>query len=252
MATYWERYFDGWEVSIWRVAVFLSAIVCSWCITGYLRLHGYLRPGDARKINHILALSGVALWFGWLPAGMARASAMLTGACILLLVTITCLWHKSPPFSWAFAANTRPSDAPYESLLFWTSWLMSILALLIADLAFMDIQLSRTAALLVGISDGLAEPVGMRWGRHQYQIQWTQRMKPSTRSIEGSLCVALSSLVIILCCYVSSGIPWWPQLIGGALLVALALTLVEAVSPHGWDNFTVPITAALLLHAVIG
>ncbi len=116
----------------------------------------------------------------------------------------------------------------------------------------MDIQLCRTAALLVGISDGLAEPVGIRWGRHQYHVQWTSRMKPSTRSIEGSLCVAVSSFVIVLLSYASSGTLTWPLLIGGALLVAFVLTFVEAVSPHGWDNFTVPIAAALLLHAVFG
>lgn len=252
MAAYWERYFDGWELSYWRIVVFLVVIIFSWCSTGYLRLQGYLRAGDARKINHILALAGVALWFGWLPIGMARASAIVTGVCILILVTLTCLFRHIKPFSWAFAANTRPSDAPYESLLFWTSWLMSILALLIADLVFMDIQVSRTAALIVGISDGLAEPIGIRWGRHRYQVQWTNRMKPSVRSIEGSLCVAVSCFLIVVCSYASSGMLLWPQLIGGALLIALVLTIIEAISPHGWDNFTVPVSAAVMLHGVLG
>jgi phytol kinase len=245
---FWEEYFLALAPSPWRIAVFVSAIAASWCITGQLRLLGYLQPADARKINHILALAGLALWFGWLPAPVARGSALVTAALILVMVFLTCWLRAYLPFRCAFAANTRPSDAPNEALFFWSSWLISMVALWLADLLFLDVSITRTAALLVGVSDGLAEPVGLRWGYHRYRVHWWGTNRPSVRSVEGSLCVMVSSFLIALFCYWPSQPAMMPSIAAGALLVASILTLVEALSPHGWDNFTIPVSAALVLH----
>jgi dolichol kinase len=244
---FWRDYLGTLSISPGRIGLFVTVIAASWCSTGFLRLRGFLQPADARKINHILALAGVALWFGWLPPSLARGSALVTAALLLVLVLLTCWWRAHPPFQWAFAANTRPSDAPHEALFFWSSWLMSMGALWLADLVFMDIRITRTAALLVGLGDGLAEPIGMRWGTHRYSVKWWGLMRPAVRSVEGSLAVAVISFLVVVGCYwtAAPGV-----LVVGALLIACVLTLVEAGSPHGWDNFTIPVAAAALLHGI--
>jgi dolichol kinase len=56
------------------------------------------------------------------------------------------------------------------------------------------------------------------------------------------------SFLVVLFCY------WQPEaagltpVVGGAIVVGAVITLVEAISPHGWDNFTIPVSAALVLH----
>jgi dolichol kinase len=245
----WQEYFVSLQPSFWRVFVFIGLIAMSWCVTGYWRLAGKLQPADARKINHVLTLAGLAIWFGWLPEPMARGSALLTAVIILVMVAATCWFHPWPPFNWAFAANTRPSDRPHEALFFWSSWLLSMIALWLADLLFLDVPITRTAALLVGLGDGLAEPIGLRWGYHRYRVYGWGTKRPTFRSVEGSLCVMTISFLVVLFCYWPSEESALMPVVGGALIVAAVLTLVEALSPHGWDNFTIPVSAALVLHA---
>lgn len=246
MSTSWEWYFAAWQPDWRRIGLFVAAVLVSWCVTGALRLRGELRAGDARKINHVLALAGVALWFGWLPTEVARGSAIVTGATLLVCVLVTCGLREYRPFRWGFAANTRPSDAPHEAAFFWSSWLVSMVAILIADLLFLDMRVTRTAALVVGLADGLAEPVGVRWGRHRYSVQWPG-MRAAVRSVEGSLCVLVTSFLVVLGCY------WETEgVVAGTVLIAVLLTVVEAASPHGWDNFTIPVAAAVGLHGLLG
>jgi phytol kinase len=91
--------------------------------------------------------------------------------------------------------------------------------------------------------DALAAIVGERYGRHTY------RVLGSTRSLEGSLTAfgvsALSTGLVLA----GFGIP---GAVGAALLTALGATLVEAVSPRGLDNLTIPAASALLLVWLVG
>ncbi|MEM1658865.1 MAG: hypothetical protein QXX87_00450 [Candidatus Jordarchaeales archaeon] len=130
--------------------------------------------------------------------------------------------------------------------------------------------------------DGLAAIVGSKWGRHKYTV------RGNTRSVEGSLTVFLMSVVsaIITFTYYSY-FGFWPSLgmlhnklllvalLGTPLaimpvfmfqlmplhagLIVLALvgsilaTLIEALSPRGLDNLTLPLllTSTLILLAYI-
>lgn len=95
--------------------------------------------------------------------------------------------------------------------------------------------------------DALAALIGMRLGRHRY------RVGHSVRSWEGSTVMLLvSALVIMLSLWLLPGSAFCPLAppvgFGQALLVGLAAaaaaTLVEAISPHGTDNLSVPLVAA--------
>jgi dolichol kinase len=121
--------------------------------------------------------------------------------------------------------------------------------------------------------DAFAAIVGKRWGKHRYTVFGT------TRSIEGSVAMFAASAVTIwipLAIFLFEELwflaydvanrnttaiavdVWSPfapteaYLIAAvlALIIALATTIVEARSPRGWDNLTVPFVAALICLAI--
>jgi phytol kinase len=84
--------------------------------------------------------------------------------------------------------------------------------------------------------DALAAIVGEQFGRHRYTLFG------QTRSLEGSLTMLIVSA---LATWVALGAA--PLAVVIALATALAATLVEAVSPWGIDNLTVPAISALVV-----
>jgi phytol kinase len=229
-----------------RTVGFTAAVGLLWVVTGRLRERGVGRDGDIRKVNHVAAFTGGALVFGWLAEPTARASLYAVGLELLLLVAAVCRFRARPPFRQAFAANTRAADAPHEAFHFWSSWLISLLALAAIDLAFGQMAVTRTAALVVGVADGLGEPVGRRFGRHRYRVP-APAGRPAVRSVEGSLAVLSGALAVLLAATSPgrAGVEGWLLAAAG---IAVAVTVVEAVSPRGTDNGTVPLAAAWLVH----
>jgi phytol kinase len=233
-----------------RCALFLAGVATLWVVSGTLAEYGFGREGDIRKVNHVAAFAGGALAFGWLPAGEARASFYAVCPALLVLVVLACRFRSRVPFRQAFAANTRESDGPLRGVYFWSSWLVSALALLAIDLLFGSVAVVRTAALVVGLADGVGEPVGRRWGGHRYRVRspWGE---PATRSVEGSAAVFVAAAAVTLSC--NRAAPGGDAHHAAAALgVAAAVTAVEAVSPRGSDNFTIALTAAGLTWAVFG
>ncbi len=96
--------------------------------------------------------------------------------------------------------------------------------------------------------DAMAAIVGRRYGHYRYKIAGT------TRSLEGSLAMLFWSwimtfLALFAMPYLAGRPPinWLLALMyGGA--VAIVCTLVEALTPWGLDNLTVPAAAVLILH----
>ena len=89
--------------------------------------------------------------------------------------------------------------------------------------------------------DALAAIAGGRWGRHKHPFAG------SMKSWEGSLTMFLASwLAVSLALLVFSSLGWWAML-GGALIVALAATVAEAITPWHLDNLTVPLISAAAL-----
>lgn len=89
--------------------------------------------------------------------------------------------------------------------------------------------------------DAFAAIIGQPYGRHRYRILGR------VRSWEGSLTMfAFSLLSVFLALLFLSGFGA-AQSLALALIVALIATVVEALSPWGIDNLTVPLVSALVL-----
>ncbi|MEL6553241.1 MAG: phosphatidate cytidylyltransferase [Cyanobacteria bacterium J06621_11] len=234
-------------ISPMRCSLFLGSIISLWIVTGILKEKQQLCESDSRKINHIAVFVGGALVFGWLPETAARANLHTVATIILMLIITTCCYPNIKPFSYIYAANARASDAPHTTFFFLFSWVVSIAALAIIDLLFANMVVTRMAILIVGVADGIAEPIGKRFGRHRYAVLSFGK-KPVFRSLEGSLAVWIGTVIVVLCASAHSYSPLNDAVspVVMAIITASVVAIVEALSPRGCDNFTLLLTAASL------
>jgi phytol kinase len=87
--------------------------------------------------------------------------------------------------------------------------------------------------LVQGIGDGLAEPVGVRFGKHKYLTKGFLTNRLYTRSIEGSACIFIVGIFAIIIFKSSFDTL---QFIAALLTVPIFMTVAEAISPHTWDT----------------
>lgn len=97
------------------------------------------------------------------------------------------------------------------------------------------------SALILGLSDGIAGIVGVRYGKKKYSIT-------GTKTVEGSFVFFLITFLILFSVlYVSNP----SSVLNEALFIfggSLLLTAVEAVFGRGWDNLFIPIIAGLIIY----
>ena len=146
-----------------------------------------------------------------------------------------------------FRAVDREEDRPHT-----LEWLVTQAAAGLAAVMAIMLYLASTAppdhpvrtslvmipVLINGLGDGLAEPVGVRWGRHKYTTRalWYQGRCCAgafTRSLEGSAVVFFFGVLVtgIFKTFFST-----TQFAVAIATIPPALTLAEAFSPHTWDT----------------
>ena len=102
-----------------------------------------------------------------------------------------------------------------------------------------DERIVISSVLMMGFGDGLAALIGSRFGRHGYSFIGGKK------SLEGTLTMFAVSLTILLVVYPEG--PWY-----ASLLVAIFATLLENITPLGFDNISVPLLSALALGVLHG
>ena len=111
--------------------------------------------------------------------------------------------------------------------------------------------LSIVGYLVGGLGDAAGEPVGTRWGKHRYAIPGFGK-GAATRSYEGSLGVLIACLIALLIgVAISPFLHFGVRTLIALPAIAIACTLVEAVSPHGWDNTPMQFVPTLLVAAFL-
>lgn len=202
-------------------------------LAGYLRARRGVRTPYTRKIFHftIFTAAGVLQIVWGLPAVVIFGS--VTAAIVLYAV-----WRGDGfPF---YEAMARPSDAPRRTLFILIPLATTAFGGVTANLLFP--AWAYVGYLVCGWGDAVGEPVGTRWGAHRYRVPSMGGVK-STRSLEGSLAVFLAGSAATAVAVGAQGVPA-AQVLLLALGAGLAGALVEAISTHGLDNFTVQVAAA--------
>lgn len=102
--------------------------------------------------------------------------------------------------------------------------------------------------MINGIGDGLAEPVGVRFGKHFYRTRALFSKREYTRSLEGSACVFVTSIFVVW----GNDFPLTELQFAAAIFaIPVLMTLAEAFSPHTWDSPVMYLVGGLTIIAIL-
>jgi len=221
----------------WTYQAILSVVFLggSWTLgLGVIR-RGW-KVGYTRKANALMlyVLPYVALNGPSPYSNIVTATASLGVFAALLILMSKPFRSRIPPLVTAFASIDRPEDRPFT-----LTWLLtSVFAVWLIVLAWIWLAPATLSYVFVaffisGVGDALAEPVGLYFGRHSYRTTALFTDKTYIRTLEGSATVFVSGVVAVL---ILQGWPMDTQALLALLLFPIVGTLVEAKSPHTWDQ----------------
>jgi phytol kinase len=232
-----------------REATILFVVALAWAaaafvLVGRLKVRRRWRTGDTRKLFHFLIFGGAAI----VQRLSGFSGACIYGVAVSALVFVALARGAGDPW---YEALARESDAPHRTWYVVVPWFATALGGLVANLFFP--QHATFGYLAVGLADAVAEPVGIRFGRHRYRIPLPSRPGGivTTRSLEGSAAVFVAAVIAAAIALAATkhgtaGAAPMTSLggLGRLAVFAGACTLVEAVAPHGWDNLVIQIAAS--------
>lgn len=214
------------------------SFVCLWG-AGRLKQIG-ARTGHTRKAFHFLIFTTVAI-LQWLLG--TPAVCLFGGMCTL--VVFFAVWRGSGNL--LYEAMAREKDEPHRTFFILVPYFTTLVGGLLSNILFGPVALA--GYLVAGLGDAIGEPVGTLIGRHLYRVPSLSSV-PATRSVEGSAAVFLMSAVALaLAAAISPYIALSSFGVFKMLVIAAVCTIVEAVSPHGWDNATMQLVPTALVWA---
>jgi phytol kinase len=221
------------------IATFAAALL--WLrLNDYLAHRGWISSHLSRKLIHIgTGPLFVLCWLLFTPTVASRFLAALVPLSITLQFALVGLGIIKDQA--AVEAMSRSGDRReiLRGPLYY-----GVVFVVLTIIFWLDSPIGIVALMMVCGGDGLAEILGRRWGQKKI-------FKHANKSWVGSGGFFLGGwllAVIIMWLYIAAGIF---QISFGSLLlpltlIALASTLVEAVSPMDLDNITVPLVAVIL------
>ncbi len=194
-----------------------------------------VKPDITRKFVHI----GAGMWIlGILALFNTWQIGIIPFASFIL---INFLLYRYKVIRALDSSNTSPGTVYFAisvTLLFAVFW---------RPLSFDQVPIAVAGLMVMTWGDALAALIGKSYGKNKYQFG------QSIKTLEGSAVMfVVSTIVVFIVLKFLPGsllspnsLQWemW-QLVLASLLSAGAATLVEAISPHGTDNLTVPLVAA--------
>jgi phytol kinase len=198
--------------------------LCSW------------KVGYTRKFFHFMIFAmagGLQYWKG-------IGGVFVLGWAVSLIILYLIWKGKSSKY---YLLLARPKDEPHPTRYIIYPYLATFLGGVVSNFYFLPIA-AVAGYLAAGLGDAIGEPVGTKWGKHQYPVySWGSAVK-SPRSLEGSLAVFLVSMIAFMISMHLYNFPIeWYKIAIAALIAAI----VEGLSPHGWDNFTSQVAGAILM-----
>lgn len=214
-------------------------------LTGLLVVKKGVKVNYTRKINHF-ALLVIPFLLDMImrpPESLKtdganyllQAIGLLSGLLFFLLF-IEPVRKRVGFLRTAFASLDRPEDRPYTLLWMVTQTTANFLVAIPIGIYLDTIGKQSLIFILFiinGIGDGLAEPIGIRFGKHKYTTRALFTQRKFVRSIEGSAVVFIISLLAVTVSY-SLFTPI--QFVFTIIILPIAMTLAEAFAPHSWDN----------------
>lgn len=203
----------------------------------YLKCARGVKTGYTRKTFHVLTfLTAVFVQVAWGLPVLCLYGAAVT--CVLAYAVARGAGHP------LYEALAREQDAPHRTYYVVVSYFATLVGGLLSNVLFGHAAV--IGYLVGGMGDAAGEPVGTRWGRHRYEVPSWGGVRV-TRSVEGSAGVLVFSLAAVaLGVALVPGLHLTQRSVWLLPVLALCCALVEAASPHGWDNATMQLVPSLM------
>jgi len=212
----------------------VATIIFVFIVIGFaelMRRQFSLSANFTRKVVHV----GVGNWIFLWPFAFDNWYAILMPPALFVALNYVSYRRE------LFKAMERKEKAGGLGTVYYA---ISLTIIAPVAMALGKIWVAAAAIILMAWADGLADPIGRRYGAHKYRIAG------STKSIEGSLGFFLVGIVAVAATLTFfSAFTWLPtgfNIPMFSLAIAAFGTLIEAFSPAGTDNLTVPIVSFLL------
>jgi len=201
------------------------------------RLFGFSGK-SSRKLLHVL-IGNLPLLIPFFTLNVFPSNFPFLVAAPFIVVTFLASPH-SPirKLSERFSGLTGITEEGHHLGLVYYSISYTLLALFFASKPY----IIAAGILPMAYGDAFAAIIGEKYGKTRYRIF-------TKKSFEGSAAMFLASFLSLEASLLYFSILYSLPLYGLtiiALSVALVVTLIEAISPRGFDNITVPISGALV------
>ena len=172
-------------------------------VSGSLVYYKGIKVNYTRKINHF-ALFFVQMFLDKFIPVKPSLELLIIGSILAvtgLIIYIKPVRIKSNFIQRMFLSFDRPEDRP--NTLLWLSTQTAFGYLVIIPFLILFYTSGYEYLIIIpilvnGIGDGLAEPVGVRFGKHKYQTYALFSKVKYERTLEGSACVFITSVVVVL------------------------------------------------------
>jgi len=171
--------------------------------TGNLVYYKDVKVGYTRKINHFGIFFLPIFLETILPYEKTIEGLVLKAFIVVscMIIYIVPLRTRIPVIARMFLSFDRPEDRPNTLLWLTSQYAVGYLIIVPTLILFGSKGYSNLILipiLITAIGDGLAEPVGIRFGKLKYKTHALFSKIKYERSVEGSLCVFIVSLIIIV------------------------------------------------------
>jgi phytol kinase len=190
--------------------------------------HGHPKPEWTRKLVH-LGGGMIGLLLPWLIE-----SPLVVFILTASLSTLFVLGERWKFLESLHGVERKSRGSEYYPLAI---WLVFVLA---ADRRWLYLS----AVLVLAVADASAALIGSRYGKHRYEVE------DEFKSVEGSLVFfVVAFLATSLPMLLMTSLPRAVCLLS-ALLVAMLVTIFEAISLRGTDNLFVPVAVVFVLQKI--
>ena len=221
-----------------RIIIQTLILITVTYVSGSLFFCSGVRINYTRKINHF-ALFFVPMFLDNIFPAEPSVESIIIGSSLAvggLLIFIKPLRNKSKIIERMFLSFDRPEDRPNTLLWLSTQIIVGYLILIPMLIYFFSLgyaDLILIPILVNGIGDGIAEPVGVKFGRLRYKTYALFSKIKYERTVEGSACVFFTSVFVII--FFHSGFTS-SEFIYALIIFPIVMTLAEAFAPHTWDT----------------
>jgi phytol kinase len=223
------------EVLLFSAPIAGTVFACGY-LAGWLKVRCHVRTNYTRKLFHVTLFTLGAV-FG---AAYGTRVAVLLGVFVVIYGIVAIARGADNIF---YEGLAREQDAPHRTFYMIVPFIAAALGALVNNIAFPRCAL--IGYLVVGWGDAFGEPVGARFGKHRYPVPSFLGVR-CTRSAEGTLAVFGATAIACFLAVWLLRLGSVAQGLWAALLIGATTTIVEALSPHGIDNFTTQVLAGAL------